>query len=136
MVTSRRALIWLTAASMLTAGCGGSASSTAPASPTPAPGPTAPQSVVITIAGGAVSPKNVVVPVGSQITFVNHDAVEHLMFSDPHPEHTDCPDINQVGYLTPGQTRQTGNLNIVRTCGFHDHERPTEDGLRGTITIQ
>ena len=58
------------------------------------------------------------------------------MFSDPHPEHTDCPDINQVGYLQPGESRQTGNMNTIRTCGFHDHNLPAVASLRGTIVIQ
>lgn len=58
------------------------------------------------------------------------------MSSDPHPTHTDCPEINQVGFLTAGQTKQTGNLTTARTCGFHDHNRPTDASLQGTITIQ
>ena len=58
------------------------------------------------------------------------------MSSDPHPEHTDCPEINQVGFLQAGQTRTTGNLNTVRRCGFHDHNEPSNTGLVGAITIQ
>jgi hypothetical protein len=132
LFTSGRTLLLFAAAVLVMPACGGSATTGgAPSAPS---GPTA---VVITIAsGGSVSPKNVVVPAGSQISFVNHDTVDHLMFSDPHPEHTDCPDLNAVGFLTPGQTRQSGNLNVVRTCGFHDHMNPTVASLRGTITIQ
>ena len=92
--------------------------------------------VVITIAHDTVSPQNVTVPPGTQVTFVNNDTIAHLMFSDPHPEHTDCPDINQVGYLAPGESRQTGNMNVVRTCGFHDHNLPLVAGLHGSITTQ
>jgi hypothetical protein len=55
---------------------------------------------------------------------VNNDNQSHEMFSDPHPEHTDCPEINSVGFLSPGQTSRTDNLNTVRTCGFHDHNMP------------
>ncbi len=74
---------------------------------------------------------------GSQVTFVNNDSVSHQMFSDPHPDHTDCPEINQVGFLDPGQSRQTGNMITNRTvCGFHDHGLPNVAGLQGTITIQ
>jgi len=58
------------------------------------------------------------------------------MYSNPHPEHTDCPEINQVGHLDPGQSRQTGNLNVARTCGFHDHMNAENRALQGTITIQ
>jgi hypothetical protein len=58
------------------------------------------------------------------------------MDSDPHPEHTNCPEINQVGFITPGQTKLTGNLNTRRSCGFHDHEQNTNTNLQGTIVIQ
>jgi plastocyanin len=61
----------------------------------------------ITIANNTVSPKNVVVARGSQVTFVNNDNRNHDMHSDPHPDHTDCPPIEQVGFLAPGQSKQT-----------------------------
>ena len=48
------------------------------------------------------------------------------MTSDPHPEHTDCLEINNIGFLSPGQTKETGNLNTVRTCGYHDHGNPDD----------
>ena len=48
------------------------------------------------------------------------------MDSDPHPEHTDCPEINNIGFISPGQTKETGNLNTVRTCGYHDHGNPDD----------
>jgi plastocyanin len=93
-------------------------------------------STTITIANGAVCPQNVTVPRGTQVTFVNQDSTRHEMTSDPHPEHTDCVEINQVGNLEVGQSRQTGNLNIARRCGFHDHLRNEVAALRGSITIQ
>ena len=114
--------------------CGGSSSTTAPSSGS---GCTASStSTTITIANGAVCPQNITVPRGTQVIFMNQDNVAHEMFSDPHPEHTDCPEINQVGHLEPGQGRQTGNLNVVRRCGFHDHLRNEVAALRGSITIQ
>jgi plastocyanin len=114
--------------------CGSSSSGTSP-TPTPPPGSTTP-TTTITISNNAVSPKNISVARGSQVTFVNSDNRAHDMASNPHPEHTDCPEINQVGFLSPGQSRQTGNLNTVRTCGFHDHEQDSVTSLQGTITIQ
>jgi plastocyanin len=119
-------------------GCGGgSGGGSTATSPTPTPAPANPVSTsTITISNNAISPKNVIVARGSQVTFVNNDTTTHEMDSDPHPEHTDCPEINQVGFLSPGQSRQTGNLGTARTCGFHDHERNTVTSLQGTITIQ
>jgi plastocyanin len=83
----------------------------------------------------AVCPSSLTVPQGTQVTFFNQDSVSHQMYSDPHPEHTDCPELNQVGNLEPGQSRQSGNLNTVRTCGFHDHIRPDVAALKGSIKI-
>ena len=101
-------------------------------------GPSGPPVVTntITITTTGVNPKNVQVALGSRVLFVNNDSGSHTMASDPHPDHTDCPDINQVGFLLPGQSRETGNLVVVRTCGFHDHDNPDNAALKGTITIK
>jgi plastocyanin len=112
----------------LLAACGGSDSA-----PTPPPATSA---ATITIANNTVTPKNVTVPLGSQVTFVNNDNRSHDMESNPHPEHTDCPALSQVGFLNPGQSRTSGNLTVARVCGFHDHDLASTAGLQGTITIQ
>ena len=114
--------------------CGGSSSS---GGPSPSPTCTAsPNTTTITIANNAVCPQNITVSRGAQVTFVNNDTRDHQMNSDPHPEHTDCPAINDVGFLVPGQSRQTGNLVTPRRCGFHDHQNFENAALRGSITIQ
>ena len=58
------------------------------------------------------------------------------MTSDPHPDHTDCPDLESGRMLTPGQSRETANLVFPRVCGFHDHDLPDVTALKGTITIR
>jgi hypothetical protein len=68
--------------------------------------------------------------------FVNNSGGTRDMASNPHPEHTDCIEINQVGFLTSGQSRETGNLNTVRTCGYHDHAFPDDSRWRGQIVIR
>ena len=85
---------------------------------------------------GVVTPRSFAVSPGSRVTFTNNHNRPHDMSSDPHPEHTDCPEIDQAGLLQPGQSRQTGHLNTRRTCGFHDHDNPTGRNLQGTITVQ
>jgi plastocyanin len=121
---------WLAAAFAAAAiSCGKSDSGTSPST-----APTATTTINITSAG--VTPKNIVISRGSQVTFVNNDSQQHEMASDPHPEHTDCPEINSVGVLNGGQTRQTGNLNTARTCGYHDHMHFENNNLKGTILIQ
>lgn len=84
---------------------------------------------------GAVSPSTVTIRQGGRVTFVNNHTRSHDMSSDPHPEHTDCPPIEQVGFLSAGQSRTSGNFNTVRTCGFHDHNEPSATELQGRIII-
>lgn len=133
MRTLSRLLSGLTVAvtMAMAVGCGGGSSSSS-TSPSPDPVP----SMTVIIANGAVSPQTITVPVGSQVTFVNNDTQDHEIASDPHPEHTDCPPLNDVGYLTPGQSRQTGNLVVARSCGYHDHINFENKALQGTIIIQ
>lgn len=113
------------------AACGGGS----PSSPSPGGGNTA---TTITITSAGVSPTQVTVSPGTRVTFVNNDSRSHNMTSDPHPEHNDCPEIDAVGLLQPNQSRETGNLVAIRTCGFHDHDDPPPGGNRwtGTITIR
>ena len=93
-------------------------------------------STTITISNNAVCPQNITVPRGTQVMFVNSDSRTHEMTSDPHPEHSDCSEINAVGNLVPGQSRQTSNLVVARRCGFHDHIAFEVKALQGSITIQ
>ena len=116
-------------------GACGSQSSGTPPSPTLTCS-TLPDTRTILIVNNAVCPQTLTVPRGSQVTFNNNDNRAHEMNSNPHPEHTDCPEINQVGHLEPGQSRQTGNLNTARSCGFHDHINSENRALQGTIVIQ
>ena len=121
-----------TAFLLVLSGCGGSGNTTsAPSSPSAAE-PT------VTINPSGVDTTQVNISQGTRVLFVNHDTKSHLMASDPHPEHTDCPEINNVGLLQPGDARETGNLNTVRSCGFHDHDDPAPGGARwtGKIVIQ
>jgi plastocyanin len=119
----------------LMSACGGGSTSPSVSvggtpTPTPAPG------LTITITSTGVSPKTLTVPRGSQVTFVNNDTQIHDELSDPHPEHTDCPELNSVGFMSPGQSKQTQNLNTARSCGYHDHELFTDPRWQGTIIIQ
>ena len=115
------------------AACGGSSS---PASPSGNTGNTGTIAATITITSTGVSPKTVTVAPGSRVTFTNNDSRNHEMNSDPHPTHGDCPGLDQVGFLAPGQSKTSGNLNTARACGFHDHLNDSNTSLQGTIVVQ
>lgn len=120
--------------------CGGGSSTPSTPTPNPTPPPTGggnPMTATITIGtDGRVSPSTVTIAVGGRVTMINNHNTAHDMQSDPHPEHTDCPPMSQIGFLTTGQQRTSGNFNTARTCGFHDHNRETDTGLQGRIIIQ
>ena len=114
---------------VLGVGCSGES----PAAPTVGPEPAGTNVVTITASG--VSPENIQIQAGGRVLFVNDDAVVHDMSSDDHPSHLKCPELNQVGFLSPGQRRETGNFVTVQTCGFHEHLDSQNPDLLGTINI-
>ena len=125
------------------AACGGGSSTPTNPSPSPTPTPTPttgggnPSTATITIgADGRVSPASVTIAPGGRVTMINNHNRAHDMSSDPHPEHTQCPELNQIGFLNAGQQRTSGNLNTARTCGFHDHNEPENQNLVGRVIIQ
>lgn len=120
--------LWPVVVLLPLAACGGSPS-------TPSGGAT---TITITITASGVSATQLNVSPGTRVLFVNNDTRSHNMTSDPHPEHNDCTEINTVGLLQPNQSRETGNLVAIRTCGFHDHDDPPPGGNRwtGRITIR
>jgi hypothetical protein len=127
--TLRRVLLIGAACALATCGGGGGGN---PGGPSP---PDNPNQLTIS-AAGVLSPSELVVAPGSRVLFINNHVRPHNMTSDPHPEHDDCPEINQVGLLASGQRRETGNLVTVRTCGVHDHDDPDNRNLRARIVIR
>jgi plastocyanin len=115
---------WLYVAALLCASCGGSS----PINPSA-------NDVTVTIRASGVDPKHVQIKAWAHVTFVNEDVRPHVVSSDPVPTHTDCPPINQVGYLNPGERRSTGTLNEPRTCGFHDHLNENDPAYMGQIVV-
>ena len=125
-----RRAIWLGALILTLMGCGGGDDGP----PTTPPSGNNPYRITITT--GGANPKELVVPPGSRVLFINNDNRRRNMTSDPHPEHDECPEINNVGLLNTGQSKETGNLNTVRTCGFHDHDDPDSNNVKGRIVIR
>jgi plastocyanin len=122
----------VTNADGLTGRLTGGFSYTAPAPPPPPPSTV----VVITITTAGVTPSTLSITAGTRVRFVNNDTLAHTMSSDPHPDHTQCPGLNAVGLLLPGQSRESDALTTIRTCGYHDHNDPDDPKWTGTIQIR
>src|SRR5689334_16877300 len=95
------------------AACGGS-----PSGPSGGGGQTEP---TFTITSTGVSPSQVTIAPGGRVLFVNNDTRAHDMEWDPHPDHQGpcgVAGVNPPGFIAPGQTRESGNLVNVQSCGF------------------
>ncbi len=108
-----------------------------PATPPPPPAtpPPPPLTAEVTITAAGVAPKEVTVAKGGRVTFVNSDSRVHDVYSDPDHLGTDCPSINQAGFLLAGQRRETGPLTVARDCGYHDHLNTNDESMRGKIIV-
>jgi len=94
-------------------------------------------SPTITIgSNGAVGPSPITVAIGQRVSFLNAHSIGHHMASNPHPAHTDCPELAGVGLLSPGQSRPSAIFSRAVTCGYHDHNDPGNPGLNGTIVVR
>jgi hypothetical protein len=129
------------------AGFAGACSSGSPTSPSPGGGGGtggggtggggSTQTTTMTInANGVLTPNDITVAVGSRVTIVNNHNRPHEMNSDPHPTHGDCPGLDDIGFLSVGQSKTGGNMTVARTCGIHDHNDPLNTSLQGRIRVQ
>ena len=57
-------------------------------------------------------------------------------YDSPTAPYSDCPGVNRVGRLEPGQTMETGALSDSRSCGFLDLLRSGDSRWQGTIVVQ
>jgi hypothetical protein len=56
--------------------------------------------------------------VGQQVSFMNHDRTSYTIASERVTPELDCPEINAVGVLAPGDTKTTPAFSIAKTCEF------------------
>jgi hypothetical protein len=96
--------------------------------------PTAAATITITVNG--VTPKEARIKAWNYVTFVNQDSRPHVMVSDPVDLHSQCPPLNRIGLLQPGESRDSGTLNLGGVCGFHDHNNTSDTTLQGRILVE
>lgn len=103
-----------------------------PTSNTSSGQPNANQASTITYTDSGFSPATLTVASGSSVTFVNNASNLPLQVnSNPHPVHTDNPELN-IGGIPKGQSK-TITLNTKGNWGYHNHLNPSD---QGRITVQ
>lgn len=120
------------AASGLAAACGGGGGGTTSTTPSPT---TVTVGATVTITANGVSDAAPRINTGQTIRFTNNDSRPHQIFTTPHLVHTDCPGLNEIDVIAPGQSKDSGALSQVRGCGFHDHMNPDSNAFRGQVLV-
>jgi len=89
------------------------------------------QTNVITIKNSAFSPPTLTIKAGTTVTWINEDSEPHKVTSDPHPAHTDLPELVS-GDLSKGQSY---NFTFTKTgtFGYHCHLHPF---MKGQIVVE
>ena len=89
----------------------------------PAPGSTA----VITYTDDGFSPGTVTVKAGSKFTIRNNSSHVLQFDSNPHPAHTDNPELN-IGTIAPGKSVAV-TLTKTGSFGYHNHLNSSDTGI-------
>jgi len=77
--------------------------------------------------GTTFSPSTTTIKAGQIVKVTNDSSDAELDFdSDPHPTHTNNPDLN-AGDIEPGQSK-TFSTDKTGTWGFHNHHDPSQHG--------
>jgi plastocyanin len=116
---------------VLVIGCSFAACNSSPSSPSDDE-----PDATVTIGSTGVFPTEVQIAPWGQVQFVNNDTRPHMIVSDPVDLHSECPPVNRVGLLQPGERRNTGTLNLTGTCRFHDHTDHGDARMRGRIVVR
>lgn len=103
-----------------------SASPAAAASSTPQS-----NAVVLEYTDSGFSPASVTVTAGQQLTVKNTSGKAIQVDSNPHPVHTDDPELN-IGPIAAGASA-TVTLNKTGTFGIHNHLDPS---VQASVTIK
>ena len=94
--------------------------------------PTEVESVVeVLIRDFSFAPATLTVSAGTTVIWTNEDTVPHLVASDPHPAHTDLPELVS-GTLSPGDSYRFTFTN-TGNYGYHCDLHPS---MTGTIVVE
>ena len=133
MVVARTVMFTAVAA---LAACSSASSPVAPTPPVQA-SPAAPSGPpTVTLSATGFAPQEITVPVGGRVTFVNADRIGHDINSGIDHTSRDCPEVDVVGFLVGGQSRDTSIFGEAKTCRFHDHDNVGNPAYQGRIVAQ
>ena len=87
--------------------------------------------VVIEYDDNGFSPAQTTLNAGRSITFTNRSSGQIQVDSNPHPAHTDNPELN-AGIIREGESK-TVKVTTKGSFGIHNHLNPI---MKASVTIQ
>ena len=94
--------------------------------------PEAAGTVVHYTTAGGFSPAVLTIANNTTVTFVDDSTDPLWVASNPHPQHTDYPELNSDGSLSQGETFVL-KFTRLGSWGYHNHLSPSKGG---TIVVQ
>ena len=95
-----------------------------------------PLTASVTIRDTGFAPSEVTIGVGGGVTYTNAHTRPHDMLGGPDHTRLDCGEVDVVGFIVPGQSRDTRVFETARICEFHDHNNVGNPAFQGRIIVQ
>lgn len=86
-----------------------------------------PPEATIRYTDGGFVPDEVEISLGGTVHFRNESSRQMWIASNPHPTHTDYPELNSQRGLANGETYSFAFARAGK-WGFHNHLQPSDDG--------
>ena len=86
------------------------------------------QTFLIELKGTGASPQNLSVPSGAQVTFANHDSVNHQVGS------SNCTELTS-GALLPNTTFVATLGTGPKSCNYSDTLNPSAASFQGSLSV-
>jgi plastocyanin len=125
-------------AAVCAAACGSSFTSSDNAAPAPSYlDSSQPRAAVpaVSITAAGFNPQVLHVDYPVTVTFTNADTVAHTLESAPELNWDNCPEMNTVGTLTPGQSKAVPFSEKDAVCAYHDAAQASRTAFQGYIAI-
>ena len=87
---------------------------------------------LVLIENGKFSPQKMTVAQGTTITWTNKEEDKHWIISDPHPTHSDLPELDSGEALLQNETYQF-TFDKIGEWNYHDKLNTT---ITGTVVVE
>jgi plastocyanin len=84
--------------------------------------------VEIAITADGFEPATVLIPAGTEVTWINQNIEPHWIASNPHPDHDELPGLNSNEAIGP-EGSYSYTFEESGEYGYHDHLNPETNGV-------